>query len=336
MKNLSSPLSQTTDDKDLDLTLRPKKWEEYIGQEKIKKNIKVIIDAAKKRNDICCEHILLTGGSGLGKTTLAKLVASQMGKEIKTTSGPAIEKAGDLAAILTNLSDGEIFFIDEIHRLNRVCEETIYPALDNYKLDIILGKGPMARTMELKVPFFTLIGATTMPSLLSSPLRNRFGAAFRLDFYTEKEIGKIIKRSSQILNIKLTSEAIDEISKRSRLTPRIANRVLKRIRDYAEVNNKKEIDKNFTLKAFDFLEIDDFGLESGDRKILKIIIERFKGGPAGLQALSSALGENEKTILDIYEPYLMQADLIERTPKGRVATQKAFNHFKKFNLKFND
>lgn len=336
MKNLSSPLSYSNEDRALDATLRPNKWSEYIGQEKVKKNIKIIIDAAKKRNDPCFEHMLLIGGSGLGKTTLARLIAQEMGKKIKTTSGPAIEKSGDLAAILTNLSEGEIFFIDEIHRLNRTCEETAYPALDGYKLDIILGKGPMARTMELKVPFFTLIGATTMPSLLSSPLRNRFGAIFRLDFYTEKEIEKIIERSANILKMEIEPSALKEISKRSRLTPRIANRVLKRIRDYAQVKNKKTINKTFTLKALDFLEIDDFGLESGDRKILKIITKRFKGRPAGLQALSSALGENEKTILEIYEPYLMQAGLIERTPKGRIATEKAYNHLKKIGSKFGD
>ncbi len=327
MKNLSSPLSE--EDKILDLALRPEKWKEYIGQDKIKNNLKVIIEAAKKRKDPCCEHILLSGGSGLGKTTLARIIAEKMGKKIKTTSGPAIERPGDLIAILTNLSDGEIFFVDEIHRLNRVCEEIIYPALDGYKLDIILGKGPMARTMELKVPFFTLIGATTMPSLLSSPLRNRFGATFRLDFYTEKEIGKIIQRSARILKMNLTPDAVTEISKRSRLTPRIANRILKRIRDYAEVKNKRTIDKSFTVKSLDFLEIDNFGLETGDRKLLKIIIDKFKGGPVGLQALSSSFGENEKTILEIYEPYLMQANLIERTPKGRIATEKAYKHFKK-------
>ncbi len=335
MKNLSSP-SCLSEDKALDMALRPDKWSEYIGQEKIKKNIKIIIDAAKKRNDPCCEHILLIGGSGLGKTTLARLIAKEMGKKIKTTSGPAIEKAGDLAAILTNLSEGEIFFIDEIHRLNRKCEETAYPALDGYKLDIILGRGPMARTMELEVPFFTLIGATTMPSLLSSPLRNRFGAIFRLDFYTEKEIEKIVQRSANILKINIEKNAIKEISKRSRLTPRIANRVLKRIRDYSQVKNKKIINKDFALEALDFLEIDDFGLESGDRKILKIMIERFKGRPAGIQSLSSALGENEKTIIEIYEPYLMQTGLVERTPKGRIATQKAYNHFKKIGSKFDE
>ena len=269
MENLSSPSNKFEEDRFLDLTLRPKKWKEYVGQEKVKSNIKVIIEAAKKRKDPCCEHILLSGGSGLGKTTLARLVSEEMGGKIRVTSGPAIERPGDLIAILTNLSDGEVFFIDEIHRLNRVCEEIIYPALDSYKLDIILGKGPMARTMELKLPFFTLIGATTMPSLLSSPLRNRFGATFLLDFYTEKEIGKIIERSAQILEINIKSEAVEEISRRSRFTPRIANRVLKRVRDYAQVKNKKIIDRPFTLEALDFLEIDHFGLEPGDRKLLK-------------------------------------------------------------------
>jgi len=333
MENLSSPLNKFEEDGFLDLTLRPKKWKEYIGQEKIKRNIKVIIEASKKRKDPCCEHMLLSGGSGLGKTTLARLVAEEMGRNIRITSGPAIERPGDLIAILTNLSDGEVFFIDEIHRLNRVCEEIIYPALDSYKLDIILGKGPMARTMELKLPFFTLIGATTMPSLLSSPLRNRFGATFLLDFYTEKEIGKIIERSAQILEINMKPESIEEISRRSRFTPRIANRVLKRVRDYAQVKNKKVIGKSLTLEALDFLEIDRFGLEPGDRKLLKTIIKRFNGGPVGLQALSSALGEEEKTILDIYEPYLIRADFIERTPRGRVATEKTYKHLEESFLK---
>jgi holliday junction DNA helicase RuvB len=328
MKNLSSPLENTEEDHILDTTLMPKKWEDYIGQEKVRNTIKVIIDASKKRKDPCCEHILLSGGSGLGKTTLARLIAKEMNREIKISSGPAIEKAGDLAAILTNLSDGEVFFIDEIHRLNRNCEETIYPVLDNYKLDLILGRGPMARTMELKVPFFTLIGATTMPSLLSSPLRNRFGAILRLDFYTEKEIEKIIKRSSLLLNIKINQDAIQEIAKRSRFTPRVANRILKRVRDYAQVKNRDIIDKSFSIEALDFLEIDKLGLESGDRKLLEIIINKFNGGPVGLQALSSALGEEEKTILEMYEPYLIRVNLIERTPKGRTTTDKAYRHIK--------
>ena len=326
MKNLSSPIENLKEDEILDVTLMPKKWEDYIGQEKVRNTIKIIIDASKKRKDPCCEHILLSGGSGLGKTTLAHLIAKEMDKEIRISSGPAIEKAGDLAAILTNLSEGEIFFIDEIHRLNKNCEETIYPVLDNYKLDLILGRGPMARIMELKVPFFTLIGATTMPSLLSSPLRSRFGAILRLDFYTEEEIQKIIKKSADLLKIKIEQEAIKEIAKRSRFTPRVANRILKRVRDCAQVKNKEIINKNFSIEALDLLEIDELGLESGDRKILEIIIKKFKGGPVGIQALSSALGEEEKTILEMYEPYLIRANLIERTPKGRTATQKAYNH----------
>ncbi len=324
MENLSSP----PDDQSLDLTLRPKTWKEYIGQKEIKKNIKVIVSAAKKRKDPCCEHILLCGGSGLGKTTLARLIADELKAKIRITSGPAIERPGDLAALLTNLSPGDVFFIDEIHRLSKVCEEIIYPALEGYKLDIILGKGPMARTMELKIPPFALVGATTMPSSLSTPLRNRFGAIFRLDFYKEKEIQEIIERSSDLLKMNIDKGAIKEISQRSRLTPRVANRILKRVRDFAEFKNQKRIDESFAKKALDFLGIDHLGLEEGDRKILKTMFKRFKGGPVGMQALSSTLGEEEKTILEIYEPYLVRGGLIERTPRGRIITQKALNHIK--------
>ena len=328
MKNLSSP----KEDRLLDITLRPKKWQDYIGQEKIKKNIRVIVEAAKKRKDLSCEHMLLCGGSGLGKTTLARLIAEETGSNIKTTSGPAIERPGDLVALLTNLSQGDIFFIDEIHRLSKVCEEIIYPALEGYKVDIILGKGPMARSMELSLPSFTLIGATTMPSSLSAPLRSRFGAIFHLDFYKEKEIEKIIKRSSKFLEMDIDQEAIESIAKRSRLTPRIANRILKRVRDFAEFKNQKRINKSFAEDALNFLGIDNLGLEAGDRKILEIIVNRFKGGPVGIQALSSALGEEEKTILEMYEPYLVRSGLIERNPRGRVITSKAYNHIKKNSL----
>jgi holliday junction DNA helicase RuvB len=324
MKNLSSPQEEK-----LDSTLRPKSWDEYIGQDKVKENIKVIVGASQKRKEICCEHLLLCGGSGLGKTTLAHLIAQEINSKIRITSGPAIERPGDLAALLTSLSPGEVFFIDEIHRLSKVCEEIIYPALENSNLDIILGKGPMARSLQLKLPPFTLIGATTMPSSLSAPLRNRFGAVFRLDFYKAQEIEKILTRSAFLLEINITSEALKEISKRSRLTPRVANRILKRVRDFAQFKNREKIDKDFVEQALDFLGIDNLGLESSDRKILETLLKQFQGGPVGIQALSSTLGEEEKTILEMYEPYLIQAGLIQRTPRGRLITEKALKHIKK-------
>jgi holliday junction DNA helicase RuvB len=323
MKNLSSPQEEK-----LDSTLRPKSWNEYVGQDKVKENIKVIVGASQKRKEICCEHLLLCGGSGLGKTTLAHLIAQEINSKIRITSGPAIERPGDLAALLTSLSPGEVFFIDEIHRLSKVCEEIIYPALENSNLDIILGKGPMARSLQLKLPPFTLIGATTMPSSLSAPLRNRFGAVFRLDFYKAQEIEKILTRSAFLLEIDITSEALKEISKRSRLTPRVANRILKRVRDFAQFKNREKIDKDFVEQALDFLGIDNLGLESSDRKILETLLKQFQGGPVGIQALSSTLGEEEKTILEMYEPYLIQAGLIQRTPRGRLITEKALKHIK--------
>jgi holliday junction DNA helicase RuvB len=317
---IDSPEEET-----LDSALRPKIWEDYVGQERVKKNLRIIIEAAKKRKEPP-EHLLFYGNAGLGKTTLAHLVSKEISSNIRTTSGPAIEKAGDLAAILTNLSEGEILFIDEIHRLNRICEEIIYPAMEDFKLNLIIGKGPMARTMELKLPRFTLIGATTRIALLSSPLRNRFGATFQLNFYETEDIERIIERSSRILNVKIEPEAVKTISSRSRFTPRTANRLLKRVRDFAQVEGKGVITKEITDSALNFLEIDKMGLESGDRKILKAIIEKFEGGPVGLKTLVAATGEEEETILDIYEPYLLQLGLLERTPKGRLASRLAYQH----------
>ena len=314
------------EEKELDLTLRPKSWEEYIGQEKIKKNISIIIKASKKREESCCEHLLLSGGSGLGKTSLSHLIAREMNSSIKIISGPAIEKPGDIAAILTNLSEGEVLFIDEIHRLNKLCEEIIYPAMEDFKINIILGKGPMARTMELKIPHFTLIGATTKLALISAPLRNRFGASFHLDNYSQKDIEKIIEKSSKILNVKISQQAIKIIASRSRFTPRIANRLLKRVRDFSQVEREGIINQEIAESALDFLEIDKIGLEPGDRKMLEIIIEKFKGGPVGLSTLVAASAEEGDTILDIYEPYLIQLGLIERTPKGRKATKAAYQY----------
>ncbi len=330
MENLSrdntamSPKCQE-EDTVLDLTLRPKTWQDYVGQEKIKQNLKIIIEAAKKRGQTP-DHLLFYGNSGLGKTTIAHLIAQEMDSNIRVISGPAIEKAGDLAAILTNLSEGDVLFLDECHRINKICEEYLYSAMEDFKLNIIMGRGPMARTLELKIPPFTLIGATTRIALLSSPLRNRFGATFQLNFYETSDIEKIIERSSRILGIETESEAVKIIAQRSRFTPRVANRLLKRVRDFAEIEGKGVITKAIAKKALGFLEIDKLGLEFGDRRILQAIIKKFEGGPVGLQALAAVTSEEEDTILDIYEPYLMQLGFIERTPRGRMATKLAYQH----------
>ncbi len=313
------------DDEVLDSALRPNSWAEYVGQDKIKENIRIIITAAKQRNQ-SPDHLLFYGNSGLGKTTLAYLVANEMGKKIRSTSGPALERAGDLAAILTNLAEGDVLFLDEIHRINKTIEEYLYPAMEDYKLNLVLGKGPMARTMELKLPKFTLIGATTRPGLLSAPLRNRFGATFQLNFYSKEDVKKIIERSGNLLKIKMEPEAITAIAERSRFTPRVANRLVKRVRDFAQVQNAEIITKEIAEHALDSLEVDLMGLEPSDRSILRALIEKFNGGPVGLQSLSAAAMEEEDTILDVYEPYLMQCGLLERTPKGRVATNLAYEH----------
>ena len=318
----------TNDDKTLDLTLRPRTWDDYIGQEKLKKNLKIMIEAAKQRKETL-DHVLLYGNAGLGKTTLSYLIAKEMGADIRTTSGPSIEKPADLIAILTNLKEGDILFIDECHRINKVCEEYLYPAMEDFSLHLILGKGPMARTMELKLPHFSLIGATTRMALISSPLRSRFGAIFQLNFYEQEDIEKIIQRSAQILDVEIEPEAIKIIAQRSRFTPRVANRLLKRVRDFAQVEENGVISKEIAKKSLEFLEIDEKGLGKGDRNILKAIIEKFQGGPVGLQSLASAVSEEEDTILDIYEPYLMQIGFIERTPRGRKATKLAYQHLGK-------
>lgn len=326
MVSVSSVLQKTApEDIVLDSSLRPKNWQDYVGQEKIKDNIKIIITAAKQRGQ-SPDHLLFYGSSGLGKTTLARLVASEMGGQIRITSGPAIERAGDLAAILTNLQEGDVLFIDEIHRIHKSIEEYIYPAMEDYKLNLILGKGPMARTMELKLPRFTLIGATTRPGLLSAPLRNRFGGTFQLNFYKLEDVEKIIFRAAIILNIKIDDRAVKTIAERSRFTPRVANRLLKRVRDFAQIKNEGIVTEEVAGHALSALEIDKMGLEPGDIKILTALIEKFGGGPAGLQSLAAAASEEEDTILDIYEPYLMQCGFIERTPKGRVASDLAYKH----------
>jgi len=313
------------EDEVLDSALRPNSWQDYIGQDKIKDNIRVIITAAKQRSQ-SPDHLLFYGNSGLGKTTLAYLVAHEMGKKVKSTSGPALERAGDLAAILTNLAEGDVLFLDEIHRINKTIEEYLYPAMEDYKLNLVLGKGPMARTMELKLPKFTLIGATTRPGLLSAPLRNRFGATFQLNFYNKEDIKKIIERSANLLKIKIEPEAVEVIARRSRYTPRIANRLLKRVRDFAQVKGLESVTNEIAEHALNSLEVDMMGLEPSDRNLLFALIEKFNGGPVGLQSLAAAAMEDEETILDIYEPYLMQCGLLERTPKGRVASRLAYEH----------
>jgi holliday junction DNA helicase RuvB len=326
---MSIPSQKTESDEKvdgfLDQTLRPSRWDDYIGQKNIKDNLHILLTAAKERNHPP-EHILFYGPPGLGKTTLAHLIAKETGAQIKVTSGPAILKVGDLASILTNLSAGDILFIDEIHRLNKAIEEVLYPAMESGTLDIIIGKGPSARTIQLDLPQFTLIAATTRIAMLSAPLRSRFsGGVFKLEFYTNEEIGQIIKRSAKILDIEIHDDAVREIAIRSRFTPRTANYHLKRCRDYAQIN-KSPLSKEVVDKALDMLGVDELGLTSADREILKTIIGKFGGGPVGLNTIAAALSEEMSTIEDVYEPYLIQCGLLERTPRGRIATDKAYAH----------
>lgn len=316
---------EQVDDQVLDLALRPRTFTEYIGQEGTKANLRVVIGAAKKRNEPI-EHILLHGPSGLGKTTLAYLIAKELGANLKLTSGTALEKAGDIGSILTGLSDGDVLFIDEVHRLNKAVEEVIYPAMENFKLDIIIGKGTAAKTLQIDLPRFTLIAATTKISLLSSPFRSRFGASFRLDFYKPDEIEKIISRSAELLKIKLKSEAVKIIAIASRSTPRVANRLLKRVRDFAQMNDVETVDTKTAQESLKMLEIDNKGLEETDRKILLTIADKFDGGPVGLKSIAASISEEEGTIEDVYEPYLMQIGFLARTPKGRIITSQGLKH----------
>lgn len=319
---------ERSEDKTLDLTLRPRDFKEFVGQEKIKENLKIFISAAKQRKEPV-EHVLLHGSPGLGKTTLAHIIAHEMNTNLKVTSGPAVEKAGDLAAILTNLNDGDVLFIDEIHRLNRIIEEVLYPAMEDYFIDIVVGKGPSARTLKLDLPKFTLIGATTRLSLLSSPLRDRFGMTYRLGFYEDNEIEKIIHRSAKILGVTLDKESSKILSERARKTPRVANRLLKRVRDYAQVKSDGKVTKALCEAALAMLDIDEMGLDETDRKILEVIIEKFKGGPVGLNAIAAAIQEEMETLEDVYEPYLMQIGYLVRTPRGRSVTEEAYKHLAK-------
>lgn len=324
----TSPAKADDVEAEIEITLRPHNFTEYIGQERLKKNLRLAIDAAKKRSEPI-DHVLLYGPPGLGKTTMATVIANEMGTSLRVTAGPAIERAGDLASILTNLADGDILFIDEIHRLSRTVEEVLYSAMEDFKLDIVIGKGPAARSVRLDLPKFTLIGATTRTGALAAPLRDRFGHMYRHEFYTPAEISKIIERSSRILDSKIDAKAAEFLSHRARLTPRIANRLLKRVRDYSDVNGDGIIDHATTTAALDMLEIDELGLDPADRQLLAHMIEAYGQNPVGLNTLAALTGDETSTIEDFYEPYLLQIGLIERTPRGRRATDKAYRHLGK-------
>jgi holliday junction DNA helicase RuvB len=325
--NTAGPADEP-EEQEMEQTLRPRDFKSYVGQERLKKNLQLAISAAKKRDEPI-DHVLLYGPPGLGKTTMATVIANEMGAQIRVTSGPAIERAGDLASLLTNLQDGDILFIDEIHRLHRVVEEVLYSAMEDFKLDIMLGKGPSARSLRLDLPKFTIIGATTRTGALAAPLRDRFGMIHRLEFYEPDEIKQIIKRAAGILNVKIDDEASGLLAGRARLTPRIANRLLKRVRDYADINGDGIIDAKIATEALGLLEIDSLGLDPADRGLLVAIMEHHNGGPVGVETLAALTAEERTTIEDFYEPYLMQIGLLERTPRGRKVTRRAWEHLGK-------
>ena len=316
---------QFTGEKEVEMKLRPTRFDEFIGQQKIKDNLRVFIQAAMERNE-ALDHVIFHGPPGLGKTTLAHIIAQELGTNIRITSGPALERPGDLAGILTNLNERDVIFIDEIHRLNRVIEEYLYPAMEDYKLDIIIDKGANARTIQLKLPRFTLVGATTRAGLITSPLRARFGVQFRMDFYNAEELRTIVERSAKILNYAIDEDSALEIAERSRGTPRIANRLLRRVRDFAQIEGHRTITLDLARKSLQRLDVDDKGLDDMDKRILLSLIEKFSGGPVGLNTLAVAIGEESDTIEEVYEPFLIMQGLIKRTPRGRVATQKAYKH----------
>ncbi|MGE5304755.1 MAG: Holliday junction branch migration DNA helicase RuvB [Alphaproteobacteria bacterium] len=316
----------SAEDLNYDVNLRPRGFDEYIGQEPVKQNLKVAIDAARGRGDVL-DHLLFHGPPGLGKTSLAYIIARELGVNIKATSGPVIERPGDLAALLTNLEHGDVLFIDEIHRLNHVVEEVLYPAMEDYQIDILIGQGPAARSMKLPVKPFTLIGATTRSGLLTSPLRDRFGMIFRLDFYAPEALTLILERSAAILGVAADGDGVAEIARRSRGTPRIANRLLRRVRDYAQVRAGGKISKAVTEEALRMLEVDSVGLDKMDTMLVLTLIDKFSGGPVGVETLAAAIGEEKDTIEDVYEPFLIQAGFVQRTPRGRVATSLAYGHF---------
>lgn len=326
--NMTKRMIQTdlaTEDVVIEKGLRPETLEQYVGQKKAKNNLKIFIEAAKSRNEPL-DHVLFYGPPGLGKTTLATIIANEMGVNIKVTSGPAIEKPGEMAAILNNLSENDILFIDEIHRLNRQVEEVLYPAMEDYSIDIMIGKGQAARSIRLDLPKFTLVGATTRAGLLTAPLRDRFGVINKLEFYSVDELKQIIKRSAKLLQVEIDEKGAIELARRSRGTPRLANRLLKRVRDFAQVKYNGAITEEVANTALDLLEVDKLGLDKGDRAILETIIMKFAGGPVGLDTLAAALGEDSGTLEDVYEPYLIQNGLIQRTPRGRIATNMAYTH----------